>query len=93
MIDASTLADEIVKKLKEDHHAVWLDPETHALQHEFIVILMEEHEERRQAKIEKDKRRKAIEDKVAGSLVLSLILTLVGLIGAGSLDWLRSHLK
>ncbi len=93
MFDPSTLADEIVKKLKEDHHAIWLDPETHALQHEFIVVLMQEHEERRQSKLEKDARRKAIEDKVAGSLVLSLILTLLGLLGAGALDWLRTHLK
>ena len=40
------LAEAVVKKMKADHHAVWLDPETHASQHEFLKILMEERAER-----------------------------------------------
>lgn len=77
---------EIVVQGMKDHHAIWIDPETHADQHEFIAILMQERKDRVE-------RRKAIEDRIAGSLILSFIVALVTLLGAGSLDWLRSHLK
>lgn len=77
---------EIVVRGMKDHHAIWIDPETHADQHEFIAILMQERKDRVE-------RRKVIEDKIAGSLILSFIVGLVTLLGAGSLDWLRSHLK
>lgn len=86
MLDPNLLADEIVKRMKEEHHTLWLDPETHAVQHEFLQLLMSEREER-------IKRRKALEDKIAGSVLLSLIMGMVALIGAGALDWLRAHIK
>ena len=70
----------------KNHHAIWIDPEIHADQHEFLAILMQERKERAE-------RRKAMEDKIAGSLLLGLILGLIGLLGAGTLDWLRGHLK
>lgn len=75
----------LVQGMKE-HHAIWIDPETHAEQHEFIGMLLQER---------KDKlaRRKAIEDKIAGSLILSIIVGIVTLLGAGSLQWLREHIK
>lgn len=75
----------LVQGMKE-HHAIWIDPEIHAEQHEFIAMLLQER---------KDKlaRRKALEDKIAGSLILSLIVGIVTLLGAGSLQWLREHLK
>lgn len=84
--DIEAIACKIVEKLKQDHHALWLDPESHAEQHEFIRLLMDERAERL-------RRRKAMEDKIAGSLVLAFILGTVGLIGSGTLDWLRTHLK
>ena len=84
--DIDKLADAIIQKMKEGHHAVWLDPETHAAQHEFLKILMEERTER-------IARRKRIEEKIAGSVILSAIVVIVGLIGAGVLNYLRDHLK
>ena len=47
---------------------------------------MQEREERIQ-------RKKRIEEKIAGSLVLSFVLMTIGLIGAGALDWMRKHLN
>lgn len=76
----------IVVQGMKDHHAIWIDPEVHADQHEFIALLMQERKDRVE-------RRKAIEDKIAGSLILSLIVGIVTLLGAGSLQWLREHLK
>ena len=81
-----TLADKLVGKLKEHHHTLWLDPETHSTQHEFIQVLITEREDRLA-------RRKALEDKIAGSLLLSAIMGLIYLLGSGTMDWLRSHLK
>jgi hypothetical protein len=79
------MAGMVVQGMK-DHHAIWIDPEVHADQHEFIALLMQERRDR-------VARRKSIEDKIAGSLVLSLVVGLVTLLGAGALDWLRGHLK
>lgn len=79
------LADAIVRRLKDQHHAIWIDPETHAAQHEFLKILMEERAER-------VARHKRIEEKIAGSLILSAVLVLIGFIGAGAMAWLRKNL-
>ena len=80
------IAEAILKKLKADHHAFWIDPEIHSEQHEFIKSLIQE-------RADKLMRRKAVEDKIAGSVILTVVLGLVGLIGAGALDWIRNHLK
>lgn len=80
------LADKLVGKLKEHHHTLWLDPETHSTQHEFIQVLIKEREDR-------IARRKALEDKIAGSLVLSAIMGLIYLLGSGSMEWIRGHMK
>lgn len=80
------VAEAIIKRLKEDHHTFWIDPEIHSAQHEFIRALIEE-------RASKLARQKAIQDKIAGSLILSGILALVGLLGAGALDWVRVHIK
>lgn len=80
------IADKLVVKLKEEHHALWLDPETHASQHEFIQVLIKEREDRQA-------RRQAMEDKIAGSVLLSLVMGLIYLLGSGLNEWVRSHLK
>lgn len=79
------LAEAIIKRLKEEHHTVWLDPETHASQHEFLKMLMDERGDR-------IARRKRIEERIAGSLILSLMLVVIGFIGAGVMTWLRKNL-
>lgn len=71
--------------MKEGGHTLWIDPETHAEQHKFIAELIAEQHERAA-------RRKRIQEKIAGSLILSGLLVLVGLIGAGAMEWLRKHL-
>lgn len=80
------LAEAIIRKMVAEHHTVWLDPETHAAQHEFIKLLMEERADR-------IARHKRIEEKIAGSVILSAIVVIVGLIGAGALNYLRDNLK
>jgi len=81
---ADDIAHSIIAQMKESGHTLWIDPETHATQHEFIAELIEERRER-------NARRKRIEEKIAGSVILSGLLLLVGLIGAGALEWLRKH--
>ncbi|MBU0593371.1 MAG: hypothetical protein KKH74_06490 [Gammaproteobacteria bacterium] len=80
------LADKLVGKLKEHHHTLWLDPETHSTQHEFIQVLITEREDR-------IARRRALEDKIAGSVILSAIMGLIYIIGSGAMEYLREHLK
>lgn len=77
------LAGAIIEKMKEEHHAVWLDPETHASQHEFLKLLMEERAER-------IARRKHIEEKIAGSVILTALAFVVTILGVGFMEWLRS---
>ena len=84
--DINALADTIIDRMKEEHHVFWVDPEAHAEQHGFLALLMKEREE-------KIARRKRIEEKIAGSVLLSTILLLIGLIGAGALGWLRSKIS
>lgn len=83
---ADHIARSIIEQMKESGHALWIDPETHAAQHEFIAELITERRER-------NARRQRIEEKIAGSVILSAILLVIGFIGAGALEWLRSHLN
>ena len=85
-IDSKEVADYIIKSMKEDHHIFWVDPEVHSAQHEFLQILIEE-------RADKKARNDRIKEKVVGSVVLSGIMALVGLLGVGALDWIKTHLK
>lgn len=78
----SALAKAIVEEMKLHGHALWIDPEIHASQHEFIAHMIEEHRE----KIE---RRNRIAEKITGSVVLTLLLGMVTLIGSGILSWIH----
>jgi hypothetical protein len=86
MIDPNQLAKAILEEMKAGGHTLWIDPETHAEQHQFIAELIADRKER-------NDRRKRIEEKIAGSLILSTLLVIVGFIGAGALEWLRKHLN
>jgi len=83
-IDHRELAQAIINEMKEGGHALWIDAETHAEQHKFIAELIADRRER-------NERRKRIQEKIAGSVILSGLLLLVGLIGAGALEWLRKQ--
>jgi len=86
MDDVDKLAAAIVQKMKDEKHIFWIDPETHSDEHDFIKMMIQE-------RADKLARRKAIEDKIAGSLIISGVLVVIGVIGAGVLSWLREHLK
>ena len=85
-MEPKVLARAIIEEMKESGHALWIDPETHAEQHQFIAELIADRKER-------NDRRRRIEEKIAGSLILSTLLVIVGFIGAGALEWLRKHLN
>jgi hypothetical protein len=85
-LNPDDIAEAVVCKMKEHHHTMWIDPETHSNQHEFIAALIKERQD-------KEIRRKRIQDRIAGSIILSALTGLVTLLGVGALDWLRNHLK
>lgn len=85
-MDIDQLADAIIRRMRDENHAVWIDSETHSNQHEFLKMMMNE-------RTENIARRKRIEEKIAGSAILSSLLLLVGLIGAGVLNYLRENLR
>ena len=81
-VDHTSLAKAIVDEMKANHHALWIDPEQHAIQHEFIAQMIADRAERAA-------RRKRIEEKIAGSLVLSTVVGLIALLGSGLLNWIH----
>lgn len=80
----SDLAKAIVEEMKAHGHALWLDPEIHADQHEFIAQMIEERKER-------TARRRRLEEKIAGSVVLSMLAMIVTLLGLGVMEWFRKR--
>lgn len=85
-LSPDALAKAIVDEMRQSGHTMWIDPETHAEQHQFIAEMIKERHER-------TARRKRIEEMIAGSLLLSTIVVVVGLVGAGVLEWLRTRLR
>ena len=85
-VNPQELAKAILEEMKAGGHTLWIDPETHAEQHQFIAELIADRKER-------NERRKRLEEKVAGSVILSTLLVIVGFVGAGALEWLRKHLN
>lgn len=84
-LDPKEIAQAIVEEMKAHGHALWLDPESHAEQHNFVAQLIEERKERLE-------RRKRLEEKIAGSLVLSALLIVITVLGVGTMEWLRKNL-
>lgn len=82
--NAHEIATAVIDEMKSSGHALWIDPETHANQHEFIAEMIQERKE-------KQARRKRLEEKIAGSLILSAMLTLIGFIGAGFIQWIKTN--
>lgn len=92
-LDAKTIAEAIITEMKASGHALWIDPETHAAQHDAIPMLVEFIEELKKERRERTERRDRINEKIAGSLILSAIMGLVTLLGAGVLSWAQSHFR
>lgn len=81
-ISANAIAKAVVAQMRDEVHAMGIYPETHA---RFVAEMIAEREERSQ-------RRKRIQDNIAGSVVISALLVIIGLIGAGVLGWIRRSL-
>lgn len=81
-ISTQAIADAVVEKMRGEIAAHGFYPETHS---RFVSEMISDHEDRRQ-------RRKRIQDNIAGSVAISALLIIVGLIGAGLLGWLRKSL-
>lgn len=84
-LDPQEFAAALVEEMKSTGHAMWVDGERHAEEHEFIAQMILERKERLE-------RRKRMEEKIAGSLVLSGVLLIISLLGIGAMDWIRKHL-
>jgi len=80
LTDPKEFAHAVIEELKGSGHTMWIDPASHAEQHEFIAEMIAERRERAA-------RRRRMEERIAGSLVLSGIMALIGLLGAGLLNW------
>ena len=78
--DPKEFAQAVVEEMVAHHHTLWIDPEQHVEQHEFIAEMIAERRERAA-------RRQRIEERIAGSLVLSAIVGLITLLGSGVLNW------
>lgn len=79
------VATAIIDKMREEGHAYWIDPEVHSQHHEFIAEMIQERKERKA-------RRDRIQEKIAGSVLLSGLLFVIGLLGAGVISWIKEHL-
>lgn len=80
--ELAAMAKIVVSEMIAHGHTLWIDPEIHASQHEFIAEMIAERKER-------EARRKRIGEMIAGSLLLSLIVGLVALLGTGVLSWVH----
>jgi hypothetical protein len=77
---ATLLAEKIRDKVRGS------DVTTHSEEHEYLRMLIQEAAEKRA-------RRERIKERIAGSFILAGLLSLLGFVGAGAIDWLRVHLK
>ena len=84
--DPMDLIETIRATIREEMHPHAISVELHAEQHEFITMLIAERKDRIM-------RRKRIADWISGSLILAAIIGVVGLIGAGALQWIRTGIK
>lgn len=82
-IDPRALAQAVVAELKLASSAGVADPEIHASQHEFIAQMIIERRDRLE-------RRKRIEERIAGSVLLTMILGVITALGALAMEWLRN---
>lgn len=77
------ILDLIRATIREEIHPHVMSIEVHAEQHEFITAFIATTKA-------KAARRERMQEKIAGSLLLAFLLGLVGLIGAGALQWVRT---
>ena len=85
-LTAQQIAQAVIEEIKSSGHSSWVNSEAHALQHQFIAELITERKERMA-------KRERIKEKIAGSVILSTLFLIIGLIGAGALDWAKRHIS
>lgn len=87
LIDAPSLATEIVKALQEaDQTHLWVNREEHAKHHAYIEILLKKQ-------VEREERRDRITERIMGTAILAGGLWLIGLIGHYALIYLQTVLN
>jgi hypothetical protein len=98
--ESNTIAEKVANLLAGKKRAEWVDPETHAADHRFIRRLRDD-EPRRSALLDAveldQQRRKAkalaagrIRERVVGSVLISVILSALGLLGYYFIEYLRA---
>lgn len=80
------IVEGVVKELLESKRALWVDPETHHLHHQFLNDLMDKHKDA-------EWRRDRIRDRVLGGVLISVILAALGVVGAWGFSFVRSVAK
>jgi hypothetical protein len=75
------------------HESQRLSATEHDSHHRLIQIMIEERQMLIDRKVQRMARMERIADKIMGTVLLGAVLTVLGLIGAGALDWVRMHLK
>lgn len=84
--EITKIVEGVVRELLQSKRALWVDPETHHLHHQFINDLMDK-------KKEKEARRERIRDRVMGGVLISVILGGLGMVGAWVFSFFRSVAK
>lgn len=79
--DYRKIAQHIAAELKIERHAWWVEPETHAEQHQFLKRWMEREEKR-------ERFWNKVKQTVTGWIVISVIGGLVVMIGMGVTQWI-----
>ena len=91
--EALRIAQAVVHLMQEHKHVLWQDSQTHAEEHSFIRELIIEARAKAAMLRKKESRRERIIDRITGSIIISAVLAFTAFIGAGSIDWIRGHLK
>ena len=87
------IAQAVVQHMQKHKHILWQDSQTHAEEHSFIRELILEAHTKAAILRKKEARRERIIDRISGSIIISAVLAFTAFVGAGSIDWIKGHLK
>ena len=89
------IAASIAEQMTENKRALWIDPESHYQQHLFIRTLQEHKDvpellefmaNHRATLMKKEEDLKSLKNRIIGTVVISFVLGVLGLIGSWTLD-------